>query len=138
MTALTGYYDGAIATGENLFSMSETYNLLTYGGLRPDKDMIQVDPALSYGMVEYANIIRLAEVGEWPRSQMVPHAGHLLAYHAVAGLQLGAYEIAARPDFILGGLQDGVEIADGSGSLPQAPGIGFESHAQLWAVLKTL
>lgn len=138
LTALTGYYDGAIATGENLFSMSETYNLLTYGGLRPDKDMIQVDPALSYGMVEYANIIRLAEVGEWPRSQMVPHAGHLLAYHAVAGLQLGAHEIAARPDFILGGLQDGVEIADGSGSLPQAPGIGFESHAQFWAVLKTL
>ena len=39
---------------------------------------------------------------------MVPHAGHLLAYHAVAGLQLGAHEIAARRDFILGGLQDGV------------------------------
>ena len=138
LTALTGYYDGPIATGENLFSMSETYNLLSYGGLRPDRDMVQVDPALSYGLVEYANIVRLAEAGGWPRSQMVPHAGHLLAYHAVAGLQLGAHEIAARHDFILGGLQDGVLIADGTGSLPQTPGIGFESHAQLWALLKEL
>ena len=82
--------------------MSETYNLLSYGGLRPDRDMVEVDPALSYGLVEYANIVRLAEAGGWPRSQMVPHAGHLLAYHAVAGLQLGAHEIAARRDFYSG------------------------------------
>ena len=32
LTALAGYYDGPIATGENLFSMSETYNLMRYGG----------------------------------------------------------------------------------------------------------
>ena len=138
LTALTNYYDGPIATGENLFSISETYNLLSYGGLRPDRDLIQVDPALSYGMVEYANIVRMAEAAEWPRSQMVPHAGHLFAYHAVAGLQLGAHEIAARPDFILGGLQSDVQIVDGAGSLPHAPGIGFETHSQLWAVLKNL
>ena len=89
-------------------------------------------------MVEYANIVSLVEASDWPRLQMVPHAGHLLAYHAVAGLQLGAHEIAARSDFLLGGLQDGVEIADGAGSLPQMPGIGFEAHAPLWAVLKGL
>ncbi|MEE2996212.1 MAG: enolase C-terminal domain-like protein [Pseudomonadota bacterium] len=138
LTVLTNYYDGPVATGENLFSMSETYNLLSYGGLRPDRDLIQVDPALSYGMAEYASIIRMAEAAEWSRSQMVPHAGHLFAYHAVAGLQLGAHEIAARPDFILGGLQSDVEIVDGAGSLPQSPGIGFETHSQLWAVLKDL
>ena len=138
LKALTEYYEGAVATGENLFSMSETYNLLSYAGLRADRDLIQVDPALSYGMVEYANIVRLAEAGEWPRSQMAPHAGHLLAYHAVAGLGLGAHEIAARPDFILGGLQDGVKIEDGAGTLPETPGIGFETHAHLWAVLKEL
>ena len=110
--------------------MSETYNLLSYGGLRPDRDMVQVDPALSYGLVEYANIVRLAEAGGWPRSQMVPHAGHLLAYHAVAGLQLGAHEIAARRDFILGGLQDGVLIADGTGSRHRRRE-WLKSHAQL-------
>lgn len=138
LTALTAYYDGAIATGENLFSMSETYNLMRYGGLRAEKDLIQVDPALSYGVVEYANIVRLAEAGDWPRSQMVPHAGHLLAFHTVAGLQLGAHEIAARPDFLLGGLQDGVAVSGGTATLPETPGIGFETHKQLWAVLADL
>ncbi|MAM67791.1 MAG: mandelate racemase [Rhodospirillaceae bacterium] len=138
LKALTDYYEGAIATGENLFSMSETYNLLIYGGLRGDRDLIQVDPALSYGMVEYANIVKLSEAGEWPRSQMVPHAGHLLAYHAVAGLSLGAHEIAARPDFILGGLQEDVMVADGHATLSQTPGVGFESHPKLWKVLQTL
>jgi len=138
LTALTGYYDGAIATGENLFSMSETYNLMRYGGLRADRDLIQVDPALSYGVVEYANIVRLAEAGDWPRSQMVPHAGHLLAFHTVAGLELGAHEVAARPDFILGGLQDGVQIDGGLATLPDAPGVGFEAHDKLWAVVSGL
>lgn len=138
LTALTGYYDGPIATGENLFSMSETYNLMRYGGLRADRDIIQVDPALSYGVVEYANIVRLGEAGDWPRSQMSPHAGHLLAFHAVAGLQLGAHEIAARPDFILGGLQDGVQVDGGYATLPDTPGLGFETHDKLWAVLGTL
>lgn len=138
LTALTAYYDGPIATGENLFSMSETYNLMRYGGLRADRDLIQVDPALSYGIVEYANIVRLGEAGDWPRSQMSPHAGHLLAYHAVAGLQLGAHEIAARPDFILGGLPAGVEVDGGFATLPDTPGLGFEIHESLWAVLGDL
>ena len=138
LTALAEYYDGAIATGENLFSMSEAYNLMRYGGLRPDRDLIQVDPVLSYGVVEFANIVRLAEAGDWPRSRMVPHAGHQLAFHAVAGLQLGAHEIAARPDFILGGLQAGVEVDAGFATLPDAPGAGFEAHEKLWAVLGSL
>ncbi len=103
-----------------------------------DRDLIQIDPALSYGVVEYANIVRLAEAGDWPRSQMVPHAGHLLAFHTVAGLQLGAHEMAARPDFILSGLQGGVEISGGKATLPDVPGIGFETHGPLWAVLADL
>lgn len=138
LTALAEYYDGPIATGENLFSMSEAYNLMRYGGLRADRDFIQIDPALSYGIVEFANIVRLGEAGDWPRSQMAPHAGHLLAFHAVAGLQLGAHEIAARPDFVLGGLQAGVYVEGGFATLPEAPGLGFETHENLWAVLRTL
>ncbi len=138
LSALTGYYDGAIATGENLFSMSEAYNLMRYGGLRDDRDLIQFDPALSYGVVEYANIVRLAEAGEWPRARVVPHAGHLLAFHVVAGFKLGAHEVAARPDFVLGGLHEGVAVEQGGASLPQMPGIGFEAHPRLWAVLNTL
>ena len=138
LATLADHYDGAIATGENLFSVSETKNLMRYGGLRSDKDLIQVDPALSYGVVEYANIVRLAEAMDWPRSQIVPHAGHLLAFHTVAGLKLGAHEIAARPDFLLGGLQEGVTVDDGYAALPETPGVGFETHQKLWQVLSEL
>jgi L-alanine-DL-glutamate epimerase-like enolase superfamily enzyme len=41
-------HDGPpIATGENLFSMLDARNLIRHGGLRPDRDVLQFDPALS-------------------------------------------------------------------------------------------
>src|SRR3954470_2781586 len=42
-----------LATGENLFSHQDARNLIRHGGLRPDRDILQFDPALSYGLVEY-------------------------------------------------------------------------------------
>ena len=42
-----------MATGENLFSMQDARNLIRYGGMRPDRDWLQFDCALSYGLVEY-------------------------------------------------------------------------------------
>ena len=50
---LAEHYSGPIATGENLFSMLDARNLIRHGGLRPDRDILQFDPALSYGLVEY-------------------------------------------------------------------------------------
>ena len=138
LAALADYYDGGIATGENLFSMSEAYNLMRYGGLRADRDLIQLDPALSYGVVEYANIVRLAEAGDWPRERMIPHAGHLLAFHVVAGLTLGGHEVLARPDLVVAGLPEGVLVDRGYATLPQTPGIGFEAHPKLRAALAAL
>ena len=46
---LAEHYSGRLATGENLFSLQDARNLIRYGGLRPDRDIIQIDPALSYG-----------------------------------------------------------------------------------------
>ena len=40
-----------MATGENLFSMQDARNLIRYGGMRPDRDWLQFDCALSYGLV---------------------------------------------------------------------------------------
>lgn len=51
--ALSEFYPGAMATGENLFSHQDARNLLRYGGMRPDRDYLQFDCALSYGLVEY-------------------------------------------------------------------------------------
>jgi L-alanine-DL-glutamate epimerase-like enolase superfamily enzyme len=54
---LAQHYPAAIATGENLFSHQDLVNLLRYGGLRPDRDWVQLDPALSYGLTEYLRVI---------------------------------------------------------------------------------
>ncbi|MDE0727524.1 MAG: mandelate racemase, partial [Alphaproteobacteria bacterium] len=54
---LAAQYPGALATGENLFSIQDARNLIRHGGMRPDRDWIQVDPALSYGLTEYLDII---------------------------------------------------------------------------------
>ncbi|HET9662692.1 MAG TPA: enolase C-terminal domain-like protein, partial [Burkholderiales bacterium] len=51
--ALAEFYPGPMATGENLFSHQDARNLLRYGGMRPDRDWLQFDCALSYGLVEY-------------------------------------------------------------------------------------
>ena len=50
---LANHYPGPMATGENLFSTQDARNLIRYGGMRPDRDILQFDPALSYGLVEY-------------------------------------------------------------------------------------
>ena len=46
-----------LAVGENLFSADDARNLLRYGGLRRDRDMLQFDISLSYGIVEYRRIL---------------------------------------------------------------------------------
>ena len=51
--ALAEFYPGPMATGENLFSHQDARNLLRYGGMRPDRDWLQFDCALSYGLCEY-------------------------------------------------------------------------------------
>jgi D(-)-tartrate dehydratase len=117
----------ALAVGENLFSSDDAQNLLRYGALRPDRDMLQFDISLSYGMVEYRRILaQLAEHG-WRRSQCAPHAGHLLALNAVAGFGLGLAEVAMDMSSLFGKLTGHIEIADGTAQLPEALGTGFEA-----------
>ncbi len=125
-----------IATGENLFSFSEAANLVRYGGLCPDRDVIQIDPALSYGLVEYRNILAMAADKGWAPTRFFPHAGHLLSFHAVAGLGLGAHEVAPRTDSPMTGLPAGIDLLDGAASRPEAPGLGFETHTGLWSALQ--
>lgn len=138
LAELTDEFDLTLGTGENLFSGSELRNLLLYGGLRPEQDLIQIDPALAYGVPEYVGMVQLMESGDWSRAQCVPHAGHLYALHLVAGLQLGAHEAAPDAMSIYGGFANDVDWDDGQLTLPQAPGIGFERKENLFAVLETL
>jgi D(-)-tartrate dehydratase len=127
-----------LATGENLFSFDDARNLLRYGGLRPERDFVQVDPLLAYGVVEYAAILAAYEAAGWKRAQFLPHAGHLFAAHCVAGLGLGMAEAAPDASLPYGGFWDGTRVSDGQVEIPAAPGAGFERKANLHAILESL
>ena len=122
-----------LATGENLFSAADTLNLLRYGGLRPDRDFLQMDVSLSYGIVEYLRILDAVEEHGWPRRRCLPHAGHLLAFNVAAGLGLGGHETAP-----LGEIPLGLEVLDGHAVPGDAPGVGFERDARFAALFADL
>jgi L-alanine-DL-glutamate epimerase-like enolase superfamily enzyme len=124
-----------MATGENLFSMQDARNLLRYGGMRSDRDILQMDPVLSYGLVEYLRMLRAMEELGWSPRRCIPHGGHQFALNIAAGLGLGGNE--SYPDVFapFGGFADGTPVEDGQVALPDAPGIGFEEKSDLWALL---
>jgi L-alanine-DL-glutamate epimerase-like enolase superfamily enzyme len=127
-----------LGTGENLFSAADTLNLLRHAGLRPHRDLLQMDISLSYGIVEYLQILALLETHGWPRAQCYPHAGHWFSLNVVAGLGLGMHESAPRPGHWLGGLPAGASLRNGKIALPDAPGVGLESDPHFQAVFADL
>ncbi len=135
---LCAAYGGAVATGENLFSATDGRNLLRYGGMRPDLDWIQVDPALAYGLTEYLRFLDIvAEMG-WSRRRLMPHGGHQLALNMAAGLQLGGSESYPGVFQPYGGFADDIDIVDGYATLPDAPGIGMELRPKMLTEMRRL
>lgn len=124
-----------VATGENLFSFDDARNLLRYGGLNAERDYVQIDPLLAYGVTEYARILEL--FASWDRSRFLPHAGHLFAAHCVAGLGLGMAEAAPDATLPYGGFWDGVRVDGGRVTIPDAPGAGYEAKSNLFAILES-
>ena len=136
--ALATTYDGPLATGENLFSHQDARNLIRHGGLRPDRDILQVDPALSYGLVEYLRTLDVLRAHGWSPRRCVPHGGHQFALNIAVGLGLGGNE--SYPDVFapFGGFADAVPVADSRVAMPAVPGIGFEAKNALYAVMRPL
>ncbi|MEK9662910.1 MAG: enolase C-terminal domain-like protein, partial [Alphaproteobacteria bacterium] len=136
--ALGEVYKGPMATGENLFSMQDARNLIRYGGLRLDRDWLQFDCALSYGLVEYLRTLDMLRDHGWSPRRCIPHGGHQLSLNIAAGLGLGGNE--SYPDLFkpFGGFADNCMIADGYVDLPDVPGIGFETKADLIEVMHAL
>ena len=136
--ALAPHYAPAMATGENLFSMQDARNLIRYGGMRPDRDWLQFDCALSYGLVEYLRTLDMLKEHGWSPSRCIPHGGHQMSLAIAAGLGLGGNE--SYPDLFqpYGGFPDGVKVDNGYVHLPELPGIGFEGKADLYAEMKAL
>jgi L-alanine-DL-glutamate epimerase-like enolase superfamily enzyme len=133
---LAEHYKGALATGENLFSAIDGRNLLRYGGMRPDRDWVQVDPALAYGLTEYLRFLEVAAELGWSRRRLIPHGGHQLALNIAAGLQLGGSESYPGVFQPYGGFADTIPIVDGYVRLPEEPGIGMELKAKMFAEMR--
>jgi L-alanine-DL-glutamate epimerase-like enolase superfamily enzyme len=127
-----------LATGENLFSLGESRNLVRYGGLRPERDFLQMDPGLCYGLVEYARILGMLERSRWSPRRCVPHGGHQFALHIAAGLGLGGNESYPGVFQPFGGFADGVPVVEGRVRIPDAPGIGIELKGDLCARFREL
>ncbi len=132
------HYEGPMATGENLFSHQDARNLLRYGGMRPDRDFLQFDCALSYGLVEYLKTLKVIDDQGWSTRRVVPHGGHQMSLNIAAGLHLGGNESYPGVFKPFGGFADGIAVEDGSVGLPDVPGIGFEAKADVYAVMRTL
>src|ERR1700709_2852433 len=90
--ALAEFYPGPMATGENLFSHQDANNLIRYGGMRPDRDWLQFDCALSYGLCEYQRTLDCLKVAGWSPSRCIPHGGHQMSLNIAAGVGLGGNE----------------------------------------------
>jgi L-alanine-DL-glutamate epimerase-like enolase superfamily enzyme len=131
-------YSGAMATGENLFSMQDARNLARFGGMHPDRDTLQMDPALSYGLVEYLRTLEAIGAYGWSTRRLIPHGGHQMALSLAAGLHLGGNESYPGVFQPFGGFADDTPVVDGRVAAPDAPGIGFEHKADLFAELRRL
>jgi L-alanine-DL-glutamate epimerase-like enolase superfamily enzyme len=135
---LAAAYEAPLATGEDLFSMQDARNLIRYGGMRRDRDWLQFDCALSYGLVEYLRMLQMLRDHDWSPLRCIPHGGHQMSLNTAAGLGLGGNE--SYPDLFqpFGGFPDGVEVQDGHIVMPELPGIGFEGKEDLYRLMREL
>jgi len=131
-------YDGAIATGENLFSLPDTRNLLRYGGMRPGRDVLQMDPGLAYGLTEYLRMLDAMSEQGFARSDAHPHGGHLINLHIAAGLGLGGCEAYPGVFQPFGGYSPACQVRDGQIRPSDAPGFGLEEKPELAPFIRQL
>lgn len=136
--ALAERYQGPLATGENLFSRQDAQNLLRYGGLRPDRDVLQFDPALAYGLTEFLRILEAVHEHGFSRRNFIPHGGHQFALAIASGLRLGGNESYPGVFQPFGGFADSTPVRDGYVAPCESPGIGIEEKASLRSLFKGL
>ena len=127
-----------IATGENIFSFVDSRNLIRYGGLKPKRDYLQMDPALSYGLVEYLKMLKMLRENGWSAKRCIPHGGHQFGLHLAAGLGLNGNESYPEVFYPFGQFAPQMTLEGGEVTLPDEPGIGYELVPEIYKILKTL
>jgi D(-)-tartrate dehydratase len=131
-------YDGPLATGENLYSTEDVQNLVRFGGLRADRDFIQVDPPQAYGTTQYGKTVAMLDGQGWNRAQLYPHGGNQMSLAIAAGFGLGGAESYPGVFGPFGGFADDAEVENGFITLSNRPGIGFEGQAALYKLMRQL
>lgn len=131
-------YDAPIGTGENLFSTQDVHNLIRFGGLRADRDIIQTDVPQSYGIAQFARTLEMLKNNGWDRKSVFPHGGNQMTLAIVGGFGLGGCEAYPGVFGIFAGFADDAKVENGWLSLPDRPGIGFEAQNELYAVMREL
>lgn len=127
-----------IATGENLFSTQDVKNLLEFGGMRPGKDVFQMDAGLSYGVGEFMRMIALLESYGFDRTFSFPHGGHLINLHIACALGLGGCEAYPGVFQPFGGYSPECVIENGYIWPADHPGFGLEAKRELSGAIQRL
>jgi L-alanine-DL-glutamate epimerase-like enolase superfamily enzyme len=138
LAEVASVYDAPLATGENLYSLQDVENLVRFGGLRADRDVIQVDPPQSYGIAQFTRTVAMLERRGWRRGSLFPHGGNQMSLAVAAGLGLGGAESYPGVFGDFGGFADDARIAGGYITLSDRPGIGFEGQAGLYRIMRDL
>jgi L-alanine-DL-glutamate epimerase-like enolase superfamily enzyme len=133
--AFIAAYQGAVATGENLFSVEDVVNLARYGGMRPGLDIIQTDTPQSYGVGTLARMLGALEPLGWSARDVLPHGGNMMSLNFAAGLGLGMCE--AYPDAfgVFSGYADDLKVREGVIRAGDWTGFGFERQRDLYALM---
>jgi L-alanine-DL-glutamate epimerase-like enolase superfamily enzyme len=138
MAEMASVYDPPLATGENLYSTQDVENLVLFGGLRANKDIIQVDPPQAYGIAQYARTVTMLQQRGWKRASLFPHGGNQMSLHIAGGFGLGGAESYPGVFSAFGGFADDARVEGGYITLPNRPGIGFEGQAALYRIMRDL
>ncbi len=131
-------YEGPLAAGENLYSTEDVQNFARFGGLRADRDIIQVDPPQAYGIAQYARTVAMLEAEGWSRAALFPHGGNQMSLAIAAGFGLGGAESYPGVFGAFGGFADDAKVENGAMTLSDRPGIGFEGQAALYGIMSDL
>ncbi len=106
-------YDSPIGTGENLFSTQDVENLVRFGGLRADRDIIQIDVPQSYGIVQFSRTLDMLKRHGWERHSIFPHGGNQMTLAIVGGFGLGGCEAYPGVFGIFVGFADDAKVENG-------------------------
>jgi L-alanine-DL-glutamate epimerase-like enolase superfamily enzyme len=131
-------YTPPLATGENLYSTQDVANLVRFAVLRAGRDIIQVDPPQAYGIVQYSRTVAMLERQGWQRASLFPHGGNQMSLAIAAGFGLGGAESYPGVFGAFGGFADDARIENGTITLSERPGIGFEGQAALCRMMREL